>query len=446
MLEARVTTRQMAVGQGGLMTSEIVVRDAPRPPYAFKIAFDCGSVNREHLRQGIDALEDRAVDILFISHLDADHVNGIDLLLSKVDVDTVVLPCLDPLNMTAIVCEELNRGGIPGGLKNFLRNPATWFADRGVKRVLFLSRDTPGDDSAPPFGPDSPSPLQVGEPLAPNQRQEPRRLKCLVHSSASSPVHLPTTKISASVLPSSSAFEVDLSIGSASQLTWLFVPYVHPFPEDRVKAFLKAVRTTLSVPDTEAIATPAFARRLFAALTDVAKRENLKRCYALLSSNNNKPSLSLYSGPFPGRGDVWEIQTLGSGYYHAHWPLHVRWHYIPSALVSEPLFYPERAGWISTGDADLKSRNTRSAWLRRYSQLLKETGTFLLPHHGSNSSVHSEVLEEASHAMTISCAATGRSHHPHPVLVSKIKGLGIGMWQVSEDAASEFVVTVAASF
>jgi len=445
MPEARVTTRQIAVGQGGLMTSEIVVRDALSPPYAFKVAFDCGSVNREHLRQGIDALEDRAVDILFISHLDADHVNGIDLMLSKVDVHTVVLPCLDPLNMTAIVCEELNRGGIPGGLKVFLRNPTTWFADRGVKRVLFVSRDRPGDDSAPPFGPDSPSPLQMGEPLDPNQRQKPGRLKCSVHSSGSNPVHLPPTKIPASVLSSSSAFEVDLSIGSASQFTWLFIPYVHPFSEDRVKAFLKAVRTTLSVPDTEAVATPAFVRRLFAALTDEAKRENIKSCYALLSSNNNKPSLSLYSGPFPGRGNEWEMQTLGSGYHHWRWHHHVRCRYLPSALVSEPRYYPGRPGWISTGDADLKSRNTRSAWLRRFSELLKETGTFLLPHHGSNSSIHSEVLEEVSHSMTISCAATGRSHHPHPVLVSKIKGLGIGMWQVSEDAASEFVVTVAAN-
>lgn len=423
------------------MTSEIVVRDAQKPPYAFKIAFDCGSVNREHLRQGIDALDDRVVDILFISHLDADHVNGIDLLLSKVEVDTVVLPCLDPLNMTAIVCEELNRGGVPGGLKAFLSNPTTWFADRGVQRVLFMMRDRPGDGAALPFGPDSPSPLQMGEPLDPNQRQKPGHLKCLVHSSGSNPVHLRTTKISASVLPSSSALEVDLTIGSASQLTWLFVPYVHPFPEDRVNAFLKAIRTTLRVPDTEVIATPAFVKRLFTALTDEAKRETLKSCYALLSSNNNKPSLSLYSGPFPGRCDEWEIQSFGSGYYYGHWP-----HFLPSALVSGPLYYPDRPGWVSTGDADLKSRNTRSAWLQRFSQLLKGTGTFVLPHHGSNSSVHSEVLEEVSHAMTISCAATGRSHHPHPALISKIKGLGIGMWQVSENATSEFVVTVAANF
>lgn len=110
----QVDTHQFPVGQGGLMTCSIECRQPHANRRRFHFVFDCGSINKEHLRESLNEIETRALDILFISHLDADHVNCIDMLLERMTVETVVLPCLDPLQVTAIVCESLNGSGMTG--------------------------------------------------------------------------------------------------------------------------------------------------------------------------------------------------------------------------------------------------------------------------------------------------------------------------------------------
>lgn len=51
-IRVRSNTRQISVGQGGLMLSQVVVDETNRTRQ-FAYAFDCGSVNREHLEQGL---------------------------------------------------------------------------------------------------------------------------------------------------------------------------------------------------------------------------------------------------------------------------------------------------------------------------------------------------------------------------------------------------------
>lgn len=71
------------------------------------------------------------MDLLFISHLDADHVNGVDALTARMQVDAVVLPCLDALQITAIACEAIDDAGVRGTIREFIKNPALWFSERG---------------------------------------------------------------------------------------------------------------------------------------------------------------------------------------------------------------------------------------------------------------------------------------------------------------------------
>ena len=78
----QVTTRQIAVGQGGLMHCEIVTMFGAID-HRLSVVFDCGSFNREALQEGIESIEADVVDILFISHLDADlddaHFSGTEV-------------------------------------------------------------------------------------------------------------------------------------------------------------------------------------------------------------------------------------------------------------------------------------------------------------------------------------------------------------------------------
>lgn len=432
----KVVTRQIAVGQGGLMCSKIQGVSPAGTVAHFRFAFDCGSVNREHLRQGMDVLDLDKIDILFISHLDADHVNGIDLLLDRADVEMVVLPCLDPLSLTAIVCNGLNENGMPRAFQNFLLNPVGWFAERGVKRVMFVSRDAGGDGTLP-YPADGPGPLDRGRLF--EQAGHPpgaSTLRIAVESQGGAPTPVKTAfgTLEAQTLSAAAAFEIDLGLQgdkTGKSLTWLLVPYYHQFPLDRTESFLSVVRKLMKIPPGEALATAAFSKRLLDMLSNEKSRNTLKNAYSLLSLDHNKTSLSLYSGPPTQSCADWSTDNRD-------W-LRWSWHSLPERFVLPPFRgFNDLPGWMSTGDADLGSKGTREGWLKRFGPLLDTVGVFLLPHHGSNASLHRDVIERMQHAIGVACAAEGRKSHPHPTLVAHLRRRRVALWQVSEEQESEF--------
>lgn len=441
----KVTSRQVAIGQGGLMTCQIEVSDGLTSPLLFNFAFDCGSINREHLKQGIETLDRGVLDILFISHLDADHINGIDLLLDKMDVKTVVLPCLDALQATAIVCEALNGTGLTGDFRSFLLNPAIWFSQRGVQRVIYISRDG-GNDEVTPFTIDGPGPLKKSRGLRDEQSQG-RRLNYSLQSNGTAPQILQTRTSSIEIETASTenAFEIDLDSFSATNnigLTWLLVPYVHPFPKDRIDAFRRSVRAALVVPAGESLASAAFTKRLLDTLKYDDKRELLKACYAILCPDNNKPSLSLYSGPHQRPNQVWRIRRPHRYFWDYPHGLAPHLH----SFVIPPLnLIQDGGGWLCTGDADLRSKGTRKAWLSRYKNLLEQVTVFILPHHGSNASLDDEVISRMKGTITVACAAQGRAHHPHPTLIARLRDEGVAVWHVSEEMNTTFSMQVLGS-
>jgi len=93
----------------------------------------------------------------------------------------------------------------------------------------------------------------------------------------------------------------------------LLVPYVPPFSEDAVANFRHAVSKELAVPDDRDLASASFTKRLLAVLENEERRLKLKSCYSILSSDNNKPSLSLFSGPYPGTSAKWRSYRRMSG-------------------------------------------------------------------------------------------------------------------------------------
>ena len=86
-----VTRTQYSIGQGCFRAGHVRwAREASRSSDDFHYVYDCGSSD------GSAALQDAIVawrsqtsrlDALFVSHLDADHVSGIDRLLGSVNLD-----------------------------------------------------------------------------------------------------------------------------------------------------------------------------------------------------------------------------------------------------------------------------------------------------------------------------------------------------------------------
>jgi hypothetical protein len=420
-----VNTRQAAVGQGGFMTQEIVVDRGGWEPRLF-IAFDCGSLNREPLYESIDAIDSGVLDILFISHLDADHVNGIDFLLNKKSVETVVLPYLDPLHTTIMVCRSLASAGVSGDFKTFLESPVRWFVSRGVKRVIFITRDNDGGDGPPPPRPDDPD---VPDPYTVESQSEAgARIAYTVASRG--PQQLRREQFgSIDVIVTTPVTDFKLHLGSAarphakSPLSWMLLPYVHPFDSERLALFLRAVNLKISFDP--GLADRGFTKRLLKALGDPKIRHELRRCYDLLASDHNEVSLSLYSGPGPSDDSGWNCCPKP-------WWSH-------QACRVQPTRVETRGpGWICTGDANLKLRRTLTPWLSRHSTLFDHVSVFVLPHHGSAISLASDVLDRLGPITYLACAARGRKHHPHSNVTAHLRQRGFGLWQVSERADTSF--------
>ncbi len=423
--------RQLPVGQGGFLVSEITGPCGS----SFTYAFDCGSLNREHFEQGLSYCSPGRIDVLFISHLDADHINGIDALMAHMHVDTVILPCLDALHVTMIACEAIGPAGIRMSVQTFLADPTQWFAVRGVKRILHLQRGS--NDETQPFNPVSEEEPGNG-PLDRDEKQD-QGIQYTIHSIGASVTDLEASK---NIVVEALGEQTVLTIGHSKIPLWQLVPYVHPFPEDVIWSFHQAVGKMLpNIFTKRSICSKGFTKRLIEVLADEERRKALKRCYAILSSDNNKPSLSLYSGAHPGiRKNISIDRTDAQTFWrHSNSSPMLRW--------SGSRHTREGAGsWLSTGDANLQSSETRRPWLARYRNVLRDLDVLVLPHHGSNRSIHQEVLENSGDAILLVCAAIGRAKHPHPSLLSRLRLQKRVVWQVSENTDSAYALQVCISF
>ncbi|MCX6554889.1 MAG: MBL fold metallo-hydrolase [Candidatus Aminicenantes bacterium] len=83
------------VGQGAFYTERHMIDEDK-----FTIVFDCGSttLKEKELKRKIYSTfpKDHRIDILFISHFHADHINGLNFLKEHCEIKNVVLPLVSP--------------------------------------------------------------------------------------------------------------------------------------------------------------------------------------------------------------------------------------------------------------------------------------------------------------------------------------------------------------
>ena len=419
--------QQLPIGQGGFLLGRV----SDERSETFTYAFDCGSINREHFEQGLSLCTYDKIDVLFISHLDVDHISGIEALAAQVQIDTVILPCLDPLHLTLIALEALSAGGLRLSVRSFLQDPTGWFADRGIKQVLHVPRADAAAETLP-FDPED----LGGDDIVSGEEGDGLRGPFTVRSKGVGPSR--RVKAGAAherTLGEETSITVDIGRTRATP-SWLLVPYVHPFPAADLAAFRALAGKLLPANfSSRAVASKGFTSKLLQLLSNEDDRKALKRCYRVLSGNHNKISLSLYSGPHPACNREKSIRTTEGDY----WPFSAQPHWV---VLHSSALDNHGGAWLCTGDADLNLKETRSQWLRRYQQLIPRVDVFVLPHHGSNNSLHDEVIASLSGKVMLACAATGRAKHPHPLLMGRLRTAGGSVWQVSEDPESAYTMNV----
>lgn len=391
----QVDRTQYPIGQGGFHSTEVTIERDIR----LSMVIDCGGADVAHrdLLIGAFAESGKEHDILAISHLDADHINGLDQLRKAgITFDTVFLPHVPEKQylrwMTLKVC---------AGVAN---------VDE-VVRILQAAGELYGGGYGPV--------VQVGKGTrdpAPKSNQQ-------TDTVASSALR---EKLDANAYKSVEAARGNRRVFSCSQslavkdIDWLFRFYsrewTSPVEADAIWS-LDLLAPLKALLDSN-IGTVAgnnwsqFATNLKAALgakvlaTDApqvmslpgvtpgtsrfGKLQKLQRdiqskglsCKVVLGrlyeaseslANYNDASMCVYSGPAQ-RGSASPKKRFLRMIHEGQTAMNAS--NLDGALTRE-------VGWVTTGDADLSTPARLNEFLRHYFRETAVTSVFVLPHHGS---------------------------------------------------------------
>ncbi len=134
------------VGQGLFYSMNLFFANGNRCE-KFSFIYDCGSesskyyLNNEidhYLNNNISILSkknDSIIDLLVLSHLHNDHINGLQYLLESTTVDTIIIPYLTPKQL---FLAALNSDEITPFLIDFYTDPISVFVDAGIKNILMI--------------------------------------------------------------------------------------------------------------------------------------------------------------------------------------------------------------------------------------------------------------------------------------------------------------------
>ena len=401
----QITRTQHPIGQGCFHTGAIISSDrANQDNGTFHYVYDCGSDSQKDLQEAIDSYKNRTsrVDALFISHMDNDHVSGLDRLLSVVKVDTVYVPYINDVILVQEIIQAEMDGQLSASLIEATVNPEGWFNTRGVERVV---RVLPPSDDEPSRDSDH---FQTVEP----GMSEPRY-----------------PELGSDIQTENSGYQVKISSQGPIH-NWVLVPHVDPVPQtNKMKRFELRMRKTLGLAQGERLASMQLAN----ALRTKSERNQLRECYNEILSRgawqmHNRVSMSLYSGPLIlEEGNDWSHQiSFGPDFFP----------YMPLALCPElwNRFFEARAvGWIGTGDATLRIKKVRDAWRKTYSPYEDHVVSLLLPHHGSRHSFHNEVLGFPNLRFCFASAGDqSRYGHPSNYVVQEVQNQLMRFFQISQ--------------
>lgn len=379
---------QHAIGQGGFFTGSIN-SDGDR----FRYVYDCGSNQIRMLRADIKKAfyDGEHINTLFLSHLDYDHVNGVEDLLKRRSVGTVVLPYIDDVMRQAIIWKNIAHVGIeePSPYMNFIMDPVASLRGQGAEEVIQLQGE---DDDA--FETD-PEDLDGGD-------DELETSDALFDPEKSiDPVWVGADRsgrwLGRFRLEDKSSRNMAQFIKVPGPIKyWALIPYVHPPCKTCLKNFSEYMKNNYGD-----------AKNIVSQLGNSKKRNKIKKVYNMLWPDHNLTSMTLYSGPT-------NSNTLFD-------------------LSGNSVFQKTTSGgFLLTGDANFgdnenRARNStcrrcgaginggrrRDKFLSHYRRCSGLVGALMAPHHGSSKNFSMPFVDFFRN-LVVCYAAAGTNRYGHP--------------------------------
>lgn len=402
-----------AVGQGGFSMGVLYANDSNTPLYSY--VYDCGSIQTSALFSEMEIaksfleLEKETIDTVFISHLDADHINGFDKLCELVDrrINKVVLPYLDLEDCYYEASRALNLNAT-GLFLEFLNDPVRWVKKRLPQAEIILLNPASGDEEDPFVVPDK------------NNTTDDRNI-------LSTGTVLSKNKLTLKNGYNAYTWMADLpSSSSLSANPILLLAYIPPIAKKKNGIFRRLLKDA------------GFSRLGVSALHDILcdpiERKKLRECYLSLATDHNIISINLLvkslSEVVSGRQNSISHREYNRRTHRAE----VLYHDWNQNIINGAGF-----GYIFTGDSKLSINKYYSKWKGFYQVHFKDIQYVSLPHHGSIHNFNPRMLELIPCATFIAQSGSNGHDHPSQTVIDEIINSPFHSFiKVSEDRDTRF--------
>lgn len=436
---------QHGVGQGSFHSATVEV-EAVSGRYRFDYVYDCGAL-ASYGRQtpglknalGRISLEPRemgaskaVLDLMVLSHFDADHMNGARTLVDRFEVDRIVLPYLGIDELALVIASQADVFNESTVVQlHGLANGSTTLLGRPVTMVKTEPRNA--EDRALTDEPQS----TLEERAEPPPVQEfPRRASVVIEGSDASPGVVMSDEENLIIKPSDNGVHrtwklrfwnrgLDPVLSKLIRQTLNQVGFPIAALHDRHNG-AQTIITWLKVKHYKGPAKKghggkkASGPRTNRDLAVAAYREAIEKYKPTWLNEvtgkklENFLSVGLYSGP----GFDFKPEDLGSIGLHENLMGTHLYRHLASRQMS-------RAGWIGTGDAPLGEPLIWQDFETHYKVELALTQTVLVPHHGAaptgGTRFYNRGLNPHSWINSVISYGSRNTHgHPHPSVLAGI--------------------------
>lgn len=401
------------VGQGVFSSGMLAPEDGSNKRFWW--VFDCGTHLKKHHSRRDEEIDNLAamvgctsagkrprLDLVFISHFDKDHVNGLLKLLERFEVDRLVLPFI-PLHERLLIAFPTKSAQPPHPWQLFITAPSRYI--QGTEGIQ-VDRLT----VVPPSGSDGPRNDTDGDPqpweddpveIVPPPSELPEEINAFDNLGG------------AGIRIEWLAQGASLKVGNA----WEFVTYNNP--STTMLATLPFRQHAKQLADQMIIATCEASRSKI--------KDDIVKWYGdhhgTEPRDKNLISLFVYGGPLLKPGRV-RLGKFNHHFFNSFFPHYTP--YLPYTPLSYSNFQEISHAILYTGDGFLKSPEQLSDMLNYFgSDRIEQPKIVQVMHHGSRSSWHHGVADTLAPTFSIFCAYEhGLYYHPHDEVWDDFDGYG----------------------